>query len=115
MYQAKRAGRSGHMVYTPEEQHPLDRLSLTARLRSSIDRNELELHYQPIYSLDSGQPAAVEALLRWNDPSRGPGSAGRVHPRRRAQRPHRADRRVGDRRAVPPGRRVAASSASRRA
>ncbi len=71
MYQAKRAGRSGHMVYTPEEQHPLDRLSLTARLRRSIDRNELELHYQPIYSLDSGQPVAVEALLRWNDPSRG--------------------------------------------
>ncbi len=71
MYQAKRAGRSGHMIYTPEEQHPLDRLSLTARLRRSIDRNELELHYQPIYSLESGQPAAVEALLRWNDPSRG--------------------------------------------
>ena len=37
MYQAKRAGRSGHVVYTPEEQHPLDRLSLTARLRRSID------------------------------------------------------------------------------
>ena len=71
MYQAKRAGRAGHMVYTPEEQHPLDRLSLTARLRRSIDGNELELHYQPIYSLESGQPAAVEALLRWNDPSRG--------------------------------------------
>jgi diguanylate cyclase (GGDEF)-like protein/PAS domain S-box-containing protein len=71
MYQAKRAGRSGHMVYTPEEQHPLDRLSLTARLRRSIEHNELELHYQPIYSLESGQPAAVEALLRWNDPSRG--------------------------------------------
>jgi diguanylate cyclase (GGDEF)-like protein/PAS domain S-box-containing protein len=71
MYQAKRAGRSGHMVYTPEEQHPLDRLSLTARLRRSIDRGELELHYQPIFSLETGQPVAVEALLRWNDPSRG--------------------------------------------
>ena len=71
MYQAKRAGRSGHMVYTPEEQHPLDRLSLTARLRRSIERDELELHYQPIFSLETGLPVAVEALLRWNDPSRG--------------------------------------------
>jgi EAL domain-containing protein (putative c-di-GMP-specific phosphodiesterase class I) len=71
MYQAKRAGRSGYTVYTPEEQHPLDRLSLTARLRRSIDRNELELHYQPIFSLESGAPVAVEALLRWNDPTRG--------------------------------------------
>ena len=56
---------------TPEEQHPLDRLSLTARLRRSIDRGELELHYQPIFSLDTGTPVAVEALLRWNDPTRG--------------------------------------------
>ena len=71
MYQAKRAGRSGHAVYTPEEQHPLDRLSLTARLRRSIDRDELELHYQPIFSLATGTPVAVEALLRWNDPTRG--------------------------------------------
>ena len=71
MYQAKRAGRSGHAVYAPEEQHPLDRLSLTARLRRSIDRGELELHYQPIFSLEAGGPVAVEALLRWNDPTRG--------------------------------------------
>ena len=71
MYQAKRAGRAGHMVYTPEEQHPLDRLSLTARLRRSIDRGELELHYQAIFDLERGLPVGVEALLRWNDPSRG--------------------------------------------
>jgi diguanylate cyclase (GGDEF)-like protein/PAS domain S-box-containing protein len=71
MYQVKRAGRGGHMVYTPEKQHPLDRLSLTARLRRSVERNELELHYQPIYWLETGEPAGVEALLRWNDPSRG--------------------------------------------
>jgi EAL domain-containing protein (putative c-di-GMP-specific phosphodiesterase class I) len=71
MYQAKRAGRAGHMVYTPEEQHPLDRLSLTARLRRSIDRGELELHYQAIFDLERGLPVGVEALLRWNDPPRG--------------------------------------------
>ena len=107
MYQAKRAGRAGHAVYTPEEQHPLDRLSLTARLRRSIDRGELELHYQPIFSLATGTPVAVEALLRWNDPTRGrvPPAAfipaaehsGLIEP-------------IGEwvaRRAVPPGRRVA--------
>ncbi len=71
MYQVKRAGRAGHMVYTPEEQHPLDKLSLTARLRRSVERDELELHYQPIFWLETGEPAGVEALLRWNDPSRG--------------------------------------------
>ena len=107
MYQAKRAGRSGHAVYTPEEQHPLDRLSLTARLRRSIDRDELELHYQPIFSLDhrhAGGGGGSPALERPHARAR---PARRLHPRRRAQRLHRADRRVGGGRAVPPGRRVA--------
>ena len=106
MYQAKRAGRSGHAVYAPEEQHPIDRLSLTARLRRSIERGQLELHYQPIFSLRSGGPVAVEALLRWNYPSRGLRASRRLHPRRRAQRLHRADRRVGGERALPSGRGV---------
>ena len=109
MYQAKRAGRSGHMVYTPEEQHPLDRLSLTARLRRSIERNELELHYQPIYSLDSGQPAAVEALLRWNDPSRGLVPPAAFIPAAEHSGLIEPIGDLGDRRAVPAGRRVGAS------
>jgi diguanylate cyclase (GGDEF)-like protein/PAS domain S-box-containing protein len=72
MYQAKRAGRAGHALYRPEEDDPLERLSLTARLRRSLDRDELELHYQPIFSLTGhAHPVAVEALLRWNDPQTG--------------------------------------------
>ena len=73
MYQAKRAGRAGHALYSPEGDDPLERLSLTARLRKSLDNGELELHYQPIYAIEEGErrAAAVEALLRWRDPVHG--------------------------------------------
>jgi diguanylate cyclase (GGDEF)-like protein len=71
MYQAKASGRGSITLYAPEDQDPLERLSLTSRLRRSLDRDELCLHYQPIFSLQSGGPVGVEALLRWNDPATG--------------------------------------------
>ena len=71
MYQAKRDARSNYALYEPEQDDPLVRLSLTARLRKSVKRAELVLHYQPIFTLPEGKPVAVEALLRWHDPERG--------------------------------------------
>lgn len=41
-------------------------LALMARLRESIGRGDLELHYQPKISLDDGRVVAVEALIRWS-------------------------------------------------
>ena len=42
-----------------------ERLSLTEMLRDAIEGNELELHYQPIFSGISGNVRSVEALARW--------------------------------------------------
>ena len=71
MYQAKRETRAGYAIYQPDGEDPLERLSLTARLRKALERGELVLHYQPIFALPEGRPVAVEALLRWEDPVRG--------------------------------------------
>jgi diguanylate cyclase (GGDEF)-like protein/PAS domain S-box-containing protein len=71
MYQAKRNARAGFSLYTQEGDDPFERLSLTSRLRRSLEQGELVLHYQPIFSLADGKPVSVEALIRWDDPERG--------------------------------------------
>ena len=51
-----------------------DRISLVADLRRAIERDEIEVVYQPIVTLepDGGIICAVEALARWTHPQRGP-------------------------------------------
>ena len=71
MYQSKGRGRAASTVFAHVAQDPLERLSLPARLRRAIARDELVLHYQPIVAPASGRLASMEALLRWNDPDRG--------------------------------------------
>jgi EAL domain-containing protein (putative c-di-GMP-specific phosphodiesterase class I) len=49
----------------------LARDPLVGELLGALERAELRLHYQPIYDLASGALSAVEALLRWQHPTRG--------------------------------------------
>jgi c-di-GMP phosphodiesterase Gmr len=48
------------------------RFSIETDLRRAIEREELELHYQPLIDLESGRLNGFEALARWNHPDRGP-------------------------------------------
>ena len=71
MYDAKR-GRRGVATYTAErDPYSADRLGLLAELRSAIERDELVLHYQPKICLATGELTGVEALVRWQHPTRG--------------------------------------------
>jgi EAL domain-containing protein (putative c-di-GMP-specific phosphodiesterase class I)/PAS domain-containing protein len=54
--------------------------SLEARLRRALGADELRLHYQPIFALESGALVALEALLRWDDPVHGPVSPAEFIP-----------------------------------
>lgn len=47
------------------------RLQLETDLRFAIERDEFELYYQPIISLDNASLSGFEALVRWNHPQRG--------------------------------------------
>ncbi|HEY4094126.1 MAG TPA: EAL domain-containing protein, partial [Baekduia sp.] len=71
MYAAKNAGRNGVTVYTGDPHEPLERLSMTSRLRKALDREEFVLHWQPIVDPRDGALRKLEALIRWQDPFRG--------------------------------------------
>jgi diguanylate cyclase (GGDEF)-like protein len=59
-------------VYDPaRDRNSADRLGLLAALRRALDAGELELHYQPKVTLGAGEVVGVEALVRWNHPTRG--------------------------------------------
>ena len=71
MYMAKRA-HARVAFYDPTHDHyNAERLSLVAELRRAIERNELVLHFQPQLRQPSGAVTTVEALVRWQHPTRG--------------------------------------------
>jgi diguanylate cyclase (GGDEF)-like protein len=73
MYVAKARGRGVVEVFDEAAStRSLDRLGLRSELLHALDRQELEVGYQPVVRLESGGLVAFEALLRWTHPSRGP-------------------------------------------
>lgn len=69
MYFVKKNGKNNYEIYTEEmDNQALYRLKLENDLRKSIERSELQLHYQPIIGLESGQIVGMEALVRWQHP-----------------------------------------------
>jgi diguanylate cyclase (GGDEF)-like protein len=72
MYAAKRNGKRRFVVFDASlEDKPLERLALEADLRRAVERDELRLYYQPIVELDRNRLSGVEALVRWQHPTRG--------------------------------------------
>ncbi|WP_457671122.1 EAL domain-containing protein [Thiolapillus sp.] len=72
MYAAKKEGKHRYAFY--QKRHTIEadqRLQMEQDLRLAIDRNQLELHYQPQIDLGTGRMVGVEALIRWQHPERG--------------------------------------------
>jgi diguanylate cyclase (GGDEF)-like protein/PAS domain S-box-containing protein len=72
MYRAKEIGRNVTQFYTSTMNARLcERLTLEGALRNALERNELELHYQPQVQLASGRIVGMEELIRWRHPQLG--------------------------------------------
>jgi diguanylate cyclase (GGDEF)-like protein/PAS domain S-box-containing protein len=74
MYDAKAKGGGG--IYKVFDQASMgsrssERLQIEADLRKGLERDELEVHYQPFYSLDEQHIVGAEALVRWRHPTNG--------------------------------------------
>lgn len=66
LYMAQNSNQ-GIATYDPSfDDHSPRRLTLMSELSQAVNRNELELYYQPKIDLKSGQVEGVEALIRWN-------------------------------------------------
>ncbi len=69
---AKRAGGGHYAVYDEElYKQARHRLELEEELRRALERNELTVHYQPVFSLDTCRIIGVEALARWKSAKHG--------------------------------------------
>lgn len=66
-----RKGAEGYFLYDPSHDPSPENLSLTGDLREALSGRMLKLQYQPKRDLRTGRVTGVEALSRWDHPSRG--------------------------------------------
>jgi len=72
LYRAKSDGRGIYRFFEAEmDAHMRERRELELDLRKALDGHEFELHYQPLFNLQSDELSGFEALLRWRHPQRG--------------------------------------------
>lgn len=72
MYQAKLAGKNCYRFYSRALDDAMaDRVQLENDLRGALERDELQIYYQPVVATNDYALRGVEALLRWEHPARG--------------------------------------------
>jgi diguanylate cyclase (GGDEF)-like protein/PAS domain S-box-containing protein len=72
MYYSKQNGGNTFAFYSPEmNAAAVERLMLKSKLRRALERDELEIRYQPKVDLRTGRISGAEALLRWRLPGHG--------------------------------------------
>ncbi|WP_046214259.1 putative bifunctional diguanylate cyclase/phosphodiesterase [Paenibacillus wulumuqiensis] len=67
LHHAKSLGRSRYHIFdTSLRYEQIIRFDLELELNNCLEKQELQLLYQPIYSVKQQQVITIEALLRWN-------------------------------------------------
>ena len=81
LYRSKDQGGGMHHSYEPQlHAHAEERRILEIALRKALEKNELEIFYQPVVSAEGGTIESFEALCRWNHPELGNVSPARFIP-----------------------------------
>jgi len=78
MYASKNCGRNRHTLFTDSmRESRMERSQTLQDLKYAVERNQLQLCYQPIIDFQTGRVIKAEALIRWHHPEKGlisPGS-----------------------------------------
>ncbi len=81
LYRSKDEGGSIHHAYEPQlHTHAEERRVIEIALRKALERNEFEVHYQPVVNAENNHVESFEALLRWTNPDLGPVSPAKFIP-----------------------------------
>ncbi len=72
LHRAKAAGKARYEFFEETMRENIrTSLQLETDLRQAINRDEFELHFEPIINIETGKAVSLEALLRWRSPGRG--------------------------------------------
>ena len=72
LYHSKKSGGNVYSYYESKmNEAAVERLMTKSKLKRSFERDELLVHYQPKYNLETGEVFGAEALVRWELPERG--------------------------------------------
>jgi len=72
MYQAKQQGRNRYQLFDGEaDRHLSDQHRELERIRQALQHGEFRLYYQPKVNMRTGEVVGMEALIRWEHPTRG--------------------------------------------
>jgi diguanylate cyclase (GGDEF)-like protein/PAS domain S-box-containing protein len=73
MNKAKQAGGNKRVIFNEDlHRDAVQQIEIEKDLREALENEAIEVHYQPIFCLQDLRLCAVEALARWNHPTRGP-------------------------------------------
>jgi diguanylate cyclase (GGDEF)-like protein len=81
LYRSKDDGGNVHCAYEPQlHSHAEERRVIEIALRKALERNEFEVHYQPVVNAENNHVEGFEALLRWTNPELGAVSPAKFIP-----------------------------------
>jgi diguanylate cyclase (GGDEF)-like protein/PAS domain S-box-containing protein len=81
MYMAKRDSKGRYRLFEPAmHKRIVERLELRGKLQVALEKDQLEVYYQPVVRIAGGSRYGVEALLRWHHPEKGLVAPGHFIP-----------------------------------